>query len=243
MGDSLYKSTDGGNSWNALSLPSPWSSDIYILNSDIGWVAENWGPSSIWHDSLSIYITTNGGETWIRQSSLQGAFLNNIVFVDMFKGWASIITKIYYTSDSGQFWICQFESEPIEYIIDIFFLNDNNGWALTDQGNIIKYTVSTEVFAENSENIHLDEYIVSQNYPNPFNSSTRISYSIPNSDFVTVKIYDLFGREIQTLINEFQNTGMYSVSFDASELSSGIYFYKLQVGSDFIETKKMLFLR
>jgi len=82
-----------------------------------------------------------------------------------------------------------------------------------------------------------------QNYPNPFNSSTKIAYSIPNSYFVILKIYDMLGKEVQTLVNEFQNVGTYSYNLDASKLSSGIYFYSLQVGNDFVETKKMLLMK
>jgi hypothetical protein len=87
------------------------------------------------------------------------------------------------------------------------------------------------------------DFALKQNFPNPFNSSTTITYSVPNSDFITLKIYDLLGREIYSLVNEFQNTGMHSVNFNASELSSGIYFYKLQLENSFSETKKMLLIR
>jgi len=83
---------------------------------------------------------------------------------------------------------------------------------------------------------------ITQNYPNPFNPTTRILYSIPSEKFVTLKVYDILGREIQILVNQFQKAGTYSVIFHAGELSSGIYFYKLQTGN-FVETKKMLLLR
>ena len=86
-------------------------------------------------------------------------------------------------------------------------------------------------------------YLLHQNYPNPFNPSTIISYSISKSDFVTLTIYDILGREIQTLVSEFQIANIYSVNFDASKLSSGIYFYRLQVGHEFVGTKKMLLMR
>ncbi len=88
-----------------------------------------------------------------------------------------------------------------------------------------------------------DEFSLFQNYPNPFNPSTVISYSIPHSDFVTLKIYDILGRETQALVSEFQKAGTYSVNFDASKLSSGVYFCQLQAGSDLVETKKMLLIR
>jgi hypothetical protein len=85
-------------------------------------------------------------------------------------------------------------------------------------------------------------YFLSQNYPNPFNSSTKIPYSLPNPGYVTLKIYDILGREIETVFDEYQIAGTYSFNFDAGKLSSGIYFYVLKVEDDFKETKKMLFL-
>jgi hypothetical protein len=88
-----------------------------------------------------------------------------------------------------------------------------------------------------------NEFALYQNYPNPFNSSTQISYSIPNANFVILKIYDILGREVQTLVDNLQKKNTYSINFDASNLSSGIYFYRLQVGKDFVETIKMLLIR
>ena len=82
-----------------------------------------------------------------------------------------------------------------------------------------------------------------QNYPNPFNPVTKITYSIQKSDIVNLNVYDILGREIQIIVNKLQKANTYSVNFDASNLSSGIYFYRLQVGNDFKETKKMLLLR
>jgi hypothetical protein len=86
------------------------------------------------------------------------------------------------------------------------------------------------------------KYILSQNYPNPFNPSTTIKYEIPELSFVTLKVYDVLGNEITTLINEEKPIGNYEVEFNASSLPSGIYFYQLQAGS-FIETKKMVLLK
>jgi len=84
---------------------------------------------------------------------------------------------------------------------------------------------------------------LNSNYPNPFNPSTKIEYSIPTSGFVTLRVYDAIGRNVQTLISEYQEANYYSVIFDASNLSSGIYFYRLKVGKNFVDTKKMLYLR
>ena len=93
-----------------------------------------------------------------------------------------------------------------------------------------------------------NSFELSQNYPNPFNPTTTISYSIPDvaSDFslsnVQLKIYDVLGKEVATLVNKQQNPGNYEVKFDASRLTSGIYFYQLKTGS-FIQTKKMILMK
>lgn len=104
---------------------------------------------------------------------------------------------------------------------------------------------TTSMFTGIDDNISTQiprEFSLAQNYPNPFNPSTRISYSIPSTGFVTMKVYDILGREVQVLVREFQEAGKYSINFDASLLSNGVYFYKLQVG-DLVETKKMLLIQ
>lgn len=87
-----------------------------------------------------------------------------------------------------------------------------------------------------------DDYILFQNYPNPFNPVTVISFQIPTKSYVSLKIYDLLGNEITTLVDEEKNSGVYSVNFDANKSASGIYFYEFKAG-DFRETKTMLLLK
>jgi hypothetical protein len=96
---------------------------------------------------------------------------------------------------------------------------------------------STEFDKDNVFTFKLD-----QNYPNPSNPTTTISYEIPERSIVTIKIYGVLGNEITTLVNEEKAAGYYDIDFDASELSSGIYFYSLQAG-DYIETKKMVLMK
>ena len=88
----------------------------------------------------------------------------------------------------------------------------------------------------------VDVYNLSQNYPNPFNPTTAISYSIPNSSFVQIQIFDILGRKVSTLLNEEKTAGNYKINFNASNLTSGVYFYRLQAGS-FVQTKKMLLIK
>jgi hypothetical protein len=106
------------------------------------------------------------------------------------------------------------------------------------QSNFNDNLISVE---EEMANIPI-EFILHQNYPNPFNPSTKISWQSPVSGHQTLKVYDVLGNEVASLVNEFRNAGSYEVDFNASSLSSGIYFYKLQAGS-FIQTKKMILIK
>ena len=93
-----------------------------------------------------------------------------------------------------------------------------------------------------NETLGVSDYALSQNYPNPFNPSTTIKYQIPNDGMVSLRIYDITGQEVKTLVNQAQEMGRYEVSFNASNLSSGVYFYRIQSGS-FTKTMKMLLLK
>ncbi|MCZ7610011.1 MAG: T9SS type A sorting domain-containing protein [Ignavibacterium sp.] len=86
------------------------------------------------------------------------------------------------------------------------------------------------------------EYALDQNYPNPFNPSTTIKFQIPKDGFVSLKVYDILGNEITTLVNEEKSQGRYEVIFNASSLANGVYIYKIQSG-DFISSKKMILLK
>ena len=89
-----------------------------------------------------------------------------------------------------------------------------------------------------SNKIIPNEFQLFQNYPNPFNPSTKINFSIAKSSLVSLKVYDVLGREVACLVNETKSVGNYEVTFNANEFSSGIYYYKLKAGN-FIEIKKM----
>ena len=123
------------------------------------------------------------------------------------------------------------EADTIEFMI-----SDNKSIYQTKQF-IINYTTPTE-------------YKLEQNYPNPFNPSTKIRYSIPNvtlrqaqgDNMTTLKVYDILGNEVATIVNEQKEPGYYEVEFSASSFASGVYIYRLQSGS-FVSTKKMMVLK
>ena len=106
-----------------------------------------------------------------------------------------------------------------------------------------KYNISMVTGIEGSkEGVIPKQFTLSQNYPNPFNPSTILNYSIPISEFVTLKLYDLLGREIETLVSEQKSPGSYKVNFNGGKLASGVYFYTLNAGK-FWDTKKLILIK
>ena len=95
---------------------------------------------------------------------------------------------------------------------------------------------------KNQETSSLSNFHLFQNYPNPFNPTTTINYQLPQTGYVTLKVYDMLGREVTTLVNEEKYKGSYSVNFDASKLASGVYIYRIKI-KDYMSSKKMLFLK
>jgi len=119
--------------------------------------------------------------------------------------------------------------------------NPTFSWNLDTDLWIKAYYTTTPPSGADDKSL-LNTFSLEQNYPNPFNPETRISYTIAENSFVNLRVYDLLGREIAEIVNIEQEAGVYSISFNASQLSSGIYLYTLKAGS-FIETKKMTVLR
>jgi len=87
-----------------------------------------------------------------------------------------------------------------------------------------------------------DEFVLYQNYPNPFNPSTKISWQSPVGSWQTIKVFDVLGREVATLVDEFRDAGFYEVDFNAADLPSGVYMYRIQAG-DYVQTRKMMLLK
>jgi len=117
----------------------------------------------------------------------------------------------------------------------------NDGVLATPSLDVFAFTIYSVAEVDESGN-NPNTFSLFQNYPNPFNPTTSIEYRVGSSEYVTLKVYDVLGREVATLVNEEKLPGEYEIEFDGSQLSSGIYFYKLTSGN-FIETKKMIYLK
>jgi len=109
-------------------------------------------------------------------------------------------------------------------------------------GGFFNFYYSQKVTGVKTSKVNNRTFALSQNYPNPFNPATTITYELPAAGWVTLKVFDILGREVQTLVNNQQMAGLHSVAFDASRLTSGTYFYRMQCGN-FVQTKKFVLLK
>jgi len=165
-------------------------------------------------------------------------------------GWLWIIgTDARVMANTGDFKLK--EDEPVDIIAAYTCARGTDALnSITVTKNKVNYAIGhyatnfsqVPVYVEDEILNFPTEFSLHQNYPNPFNPNTRISWQSPVSSHQTLKIYDVLGNEVATLVNEFRNAGSYEVDFNASALSSGVYFYKLQAGL-FVQTKKMVLMK
>jgi hypothetical protein len=126
-------------------------------------------------------------------------------------------------------------NSELQVLVDI----GNNG-TIDDTLNLVNQV--TGIGDDQGSLLTPNSYNLAQNYPNPFNPSTTISWQLPVGSHQTLKVYDVLGNEVATLVDKFKEAGRYEITFDASDLSSGIYFYRLQAG-DYVQTRKMILLK
>lgn len=146
---------------------------------------------------------------------------------------------------SGTYFIKVFRKMPMFYPDTMFYIGSTSFIYGGSTLAFISQAYQSDCYSitETKEReVHGKEFALNQNYPNPFNPSTTVKWQIPKSGLVSLKIYDVLGREVVTLVNEEVGAGKHESVFDASRFSSGVYFYQLKVG-EFIRTKKMILIR
>ena len=242
--------TNGGNNWtyfsemlgdfrffSAISTTDPFSEIIYLAGFISG-------------DTAAVLKTTNRGNTWFKSMQLPyRSRLRKIFFLNYNTGYAVGDTGlIVRTTNGGEDWSVQ-NSGTRKKLNGVWFLNKDTGFVVGDSGIVLKtFTGGVMTSINSTTNEIPGNYFLSQNYPNPFNPVTHLEFEIPasrgesNLEFVSLKVYDVLGNEIKTLVNEYKPAGSYSVTFDATNFPSGVYYYKIKTGS-FVQVKKMILIR
>jgi len=192
--------------------------------------------------SGDVRISADTGHTWNSRPVGYDIRLNSIEFCNSKTGWVcSNSGHIFRTTNAGINWQKQYYDSTIG-LYKISILDENNLW-VSGNGAVLKTTTGGETFIRNEGNTVINNYKLEQNYPNPFNPVTSIKYQLSKYSNIKLVVYDILGKEIETLVNRKQSPGTYEVNFDAKNLNSGVYFYVLEADNKKIDTKKMLYLK
>ena len=235
----LAYTSDGGNTWNTLKVKNaPSSSNNF---NEVEFLNDNFGLAC--GDILA--KSNDAGKTWeyvaIDQFSEK---IEACEIVDAQTWYLTGSKFLLKTTDGGASFTDVFDADVVKAHTnyDLFVDADGYPWLATGSSKI--YTTSPKVSVRQIDGNLPNKFFLEANYPNPFNPTTQIRYSLPSSSLhnVTLKVYNLLGQEVATLVNEVQKIGTYEVEFDASELTSGIYIYTLQ-SAEFLQSRKMMLIK
>jgi hypothetical protein len=233
-------SINNGKNWTAINNGLPVQSGVTAFTvSPNGIGGLNLFAAFGWD---GVYLSTNNGSKWIEANN--GIMYNNVLCLTSFGTniFAGTNNGVFLTTNNGKNWISE-NSGLItyqDYVIQALVVLDSLLFAGTPN-SVLRRPISEMVSSILNPELP-SQFILNQNYPNPFNPTTTINYSVPKSGIVKIKVYDLLGREVATIVNENKPAGNYNIEFNASKLTSGIYFYRMEAGS-FSQTKKLLLLK
>ena len=243
----VWVTTNGGTNWTKIinGLPYRWVTRIAIHNDSANVCYVTLSGYKVDSTGAHIYRTSNYGASWQSISSnLPNAPVNDVVIDPSIQGTLYIGTDVgvMATSNYGASWYVLDTGIPSSVPChDLTLHNPTRKLVVWTHGRSAYQTTLPPVGIISTNEI-AEGFKLSQNYPNPFNPATKIEISIPKSSAVKLIVYDILGRIITTLVNEKLNAGSYKVDFDGSDLSSGVYFYKLEAGS-FVQTRAMILLK
>ena len=234
----LYKTIDTCKTWSALSSPI----NVTALN----FYSDEYG---FIHGALnypnSLSRTTDGGLTWQSMTApgSAGETCYKIEFVpgNPSKLWLLTSDNLYFSNDSGMTWRRDPVSDKFSYGVDIVCPDSKHGWLQAEK--IFRNSNADQITSViNDDKIYPVEYKLYQNCPNPFNPTTTINYSIPKAGNIKLTVYNAIGSKVATIVNEYKPAGNYSIQFNATNLASGIYLYRLETGF-YTSAKKFILLK
>ena len=237
--EGIFFSTDDGVTWTQKANNNfPANATIFAFKSN-SLISK--GNTLYYKSHDGLFASDDFGDNWTRIDQGFAGSSIQCIYTDGANIYASLWgnDNAYYSTDGGNSWIDISAGLP-QWVVS--FAMKNGALNATTFGNpeVIVNNGITDV--EPVNNSIPSDFSLSQNYPNPFNPSTKIKFSVPQTSYVSLRIYDMLGNEITTLVNEELAQGEYNVDFIASDLSSGVYFYQLRT-NEFNEIKKMVLLR
>ncbi len=231
----FYRSTDWGGSWSLVSMSI--GGQFLVVS----------GPRLVTFSGINCWVSTDNGSTWPAVDFPYGAWVRSVVAVGRFLIAACDGSGVICSVNGGDSWSSLNDGFPDSINVSAMFGSLDEGkeggslFVSTGRG-VWRRPLPQVVSVRGAVSDLPVAFSLRQNYPNPFNPSTKIQFTIANRRLTTVKVYDVLGRDVATLVDGVKEPGMYTVQFDARDLASGVYFYRLQAGS-FAETKRLLLVR
>jgi len=226
----IYRSSNNGLNWIQIAL-----TERSILSMDT--VGSNIFAGT---DNNGVFVSSNNGSNWV-QTSLNNQWVYALVHSNNYL-FAGTPNGVYYSTDNGNTWTQKNEGLTMSTNVQSMLITNNYVFAGIASFHVWRRQLSEFVNVINISSKIPEYYSLHQNYPNPFNPTTKIRFDLVNSELVTIKIFDILGKEILTLINQKLKPGTYETDFHADDLPSGTYFYRLTT-ERYSETKKMLFMK
>src|SRR3990170_658790 len=245
----VFKTTNNGTNWISVNDGLTDTSMISLATSVTNLFAAS-QETSTFPPSSRVFVSTNNGTNWgLATIGLPAS--QEITFavsgINVFVGAYS--NGVYLTTNNGSNWIEVNEGFGTSRTIRTLAVLGEDLFAGFYEGSVKRRPLSQMITSvESISDLRPTEFTLDQNYPNPFNPTTTIRYAIPHlgederGGFVTLKVYDVLGNEVSTLVDEYKPAGSYEVNFNASGLASGVYYYQLKVGS-LAETKKLILMK
>ncbi len=243
-GSQIYKSTNAGTTYTNVTsgLPARTITSVYVHpdSSNVAVISfSGFGAGKI-------YKTTNGASSWFSISgNLPDSPTNDVLIY--YPGtstsiyYAAMDVGVFFTNNYGSSWIELADGLPNTVAMHLDYNQATNRLRIGTHGRSV-WETANPVGVINYNNEIPNEFSLGQNYPNPFNPVTTIKYQIIKAGMVKLLVFDILGREIKQIVKENQKAGTYTVQFDATALTSGVYFYKIQT-NEFSETKKMIVVK
>lgn len=234
----IWRTTDSGLSWKGLVVgPEPIQNIIFLDSMQI------YGLGGDYEYGSSIIYSNDSGNTFEYTSLEIFGIPSTLAFRTNSEVWSSLGIDPYFMKslDTGKTFIL-YKTPDSSKIDDIYFIDSTKGFAVGRKGIILKYEKGNFTNQDFNDKSLVFDFYLAQNYPNPFNPSTIINYSLPVSIHISISVYDLFGRKVQTLVDEIKKAGKYSIEWNATGFAAGIYYYELNTGN-FRKIKKMILLK
>ncbi len=264
----IRRSTNNGENWSVLTTGFPTVYSLASNGDNIFAGVQNWGfyrstnNGENWIQTLTgqrinalvninniiyagtdingVYISTDNGTSWA-QTSLNNRKIRSLAMRgnNIFAGTDT--SGVYISTNNGASWVQKNEG-LINLRAESLLISGNYVFAGTYGNGVWKRPLSEVIGILPISNEVPNQFFLSQNYPNPFNPNTVISFQLAVNSFATLKVYDILGREVATLVNEQLQPGTYEVDWDGTNFPSGVYYYKM-IADDFTETKKMVLIK